>query len=106
MSNRSNKKNPALETHQVKKVYQREDRRLKELLYGFRSWRLSNQTRCLFERSHTVTVNFTRDIGIDLLIVPSPRNQLGLWDRLFPHDIELTLQDLPCSMLLTRRLRY
>ena len=106
MNDWNDKKGPVLETDQVKKVYQQEDQRLKELLAGYRSQGLSYHTRCLYERSRAVTLNFTREIGADLFIVPGPRNRLGLWDRLFPHDLELALQDLPCSLLLTRSPRF
>ncbi len=44
--------------------------------------------------------NFARDQGVDLMIVNSPDTQLGLLDRIFPHDLEYTLEDLPSSLLI------
>lgn len=44
--------------------------------------------------------NFSREQNADLMIVNSPDTQLGLLDRIFPHDLEYTLEDLPSSLLI------
>lgn len=36
----------------------------------------------------------------DLLVINSPDTRYGLIDRIFPHDLEHILEDLPCSMLI------
>lgn len=43
--------------------------------------------------------NYARTKNADLLIVNSPDSQHGIIDRVFPHDIEYALADLPCSLL-------
>lgn len=44
--------------------------------------------------------NFARNAKADLLMVNSPDKQLGLIDRIFPHDLEYTLENLPTSLLI------
>lgn len=36
----------------------------------------------------------------DLLVINSPDSRYGLIDRIFPHDMEYILEDLPCSVLI------
>jgi len=36
----------------------------------------------------------------DLLVINSPDVTYGLIDRIFTHDMEYILEDLPCSMLI------
>jgi nucleotide-binding universal stress UspA family protein len=97
------KKQSANDSDRIKKVYHSEDKKLKDYLAKFKFLGLSYQTRCLYERAKSVTLSFTREIAADLLIVPAPKNKLGILDRIFPRDLELALQDLPCSLLLTRQ---
>lgn len=44
--------------------------------------------------------HFAHGTGVDLLVMNSPDTKLGLFDRLFTHDIEYVLSDLPCDLLL------
>ncbi|HPG38329.1 MAG TPA: universal stress protein [bacterium] len=87
---------------QIKDIYKREDTRLKKFLARFDFRGMVYSTRCLFERSHSVTLDFTREIGADLFIVHGPSNPHSLWERIFPQHLELALQNLPCSILMTR----
>jgi nucleotide-binding universal stress UspA family protein len=48
---------------------------------------------------HSIQV-FAKSHQPDLLIVNSPKKRLGLIDRLFPHDLEHLLEDLPCKLLI------
>lgn len=36
----------------------------------------------------------------DLLVINSPDTKLGILDRIFTHDIEYILEDLPCNLLI------
>ncbi|MCH7410156.1 universal stress protein [Belliella sp. DSM 111904] len=45
---------------------------------------------------------FSTDFGADLLIVGDEGN-LGFLDRLFPHDLEDILSDLPCNLLIIKK---
>jgi nucleotide-binding universal stress UspA family protein len=44
--------------------------------------------------------NFAKNIKADLLVFNSPDTHLGLFDRIFTHDIEFVLADLPCNLLI------
>lgn len=43
---------------------------------------------------------YARDKKADLLIINSPDTHLRLLDRIFTHDIEFILADLPCNLLI------
>ncbi len=46
---------------------------------------------------------FARESQADLLVLNSPDTELGLLDRLFPHDLEYALSNLPCSLLVVHQ---
>jgi len=91
---------------EIKSVYNSEDKKLKEYLEQFGPLEFVYHTQSLYESSKHSTINFTRHLRANLLIVPSPIGRLGFWDRLFPHEVELALQDLPCSLLLVRKTNW
>lgn len=43
---------------------------------------------------------FAKDKKADLLVINSPDTNLSLIDRIFTHDIEYILADLPCNLLI------
>lgn len=43
---------------------------------------------------------FSKDKKADLLVINSPDTNLSLLDRIFAHDIEYILADLPCNVLI------
>ncbi len=43
---------------------------------------------------------FSRKVKADLLILGAPEHKLSLIDRIFPHDMEYLLADLPCNLLV------
>lgn len=43
--------------------------------------------------------------GVDMLIMNSPDTRLSWFDRLFTHDIEYVLSDLPCDLLIVHTTR-
>jgi hypothetical protein len=47
-----------------------------------------------------VITQFAREHEADLLVLNSPDTKLNLLDRVFPHDIEFALADLPCDLLI------
>jgi nucleotide-binding universal stress UspA family protein len=44
--------------------------------------------------------NYAKNKKADLLVFNSPDTHLGLFDRIFTHDIEFVLADLPCNLLI------
>lgn len=47
-----------------------------------------------------VISKYAKDKKADLLVINSPDTQLNLLDRIFAHDIEYILADLPCNILI------
>ena len=43
---------------------------------------------------------FAKDKKSDLLVINSPDTNLNVFDRIFTHDIEYILADLPCNVLI------
>ena len=48
---------------------------------------------------HTIS-KFASEQEADLLVVNSPDHSLSIFDRIFTHDIEYMLADMPCNMLI------
>jgi nucleotide-binding universal stress UspA family protein len=44
--------------------------------------------------------NFAKTKNYDLLVINSPDTHLGIFDRIFTHDIEHILADLPCNLFI------
>ena len=88
---------------EIKEAYKKEDLRLKEFLARSDMDGKEYSARTLYEKNRAVTLSFTREIQSNLLIVPGQKNRLGLLDRVFPHELELALQNLPCSLLITKK---
>jgi nucleotide-binding universal stress UspA family protein len=44
--------------------------------------------------------NYAKTKHYDLLAINSPDTHLGIFDRIFTHDIEHILADLPCNLLI------
>ncbi len=98
----ADKKTLSNDAKKIKDIYKKEDDKLKSFIAEFDTEGISFQTRCLNEKSRSTTLDLTREIMADLFIVHGPRSRLNLWDRLFPQQLELALQNLPCAMLMTR----
>ena len=43
---------------------------------------------------------FCKRVNANLLVVGSPNRKLGIFDRMFPHDLEYIFADLPCDLLI------
>lgn len=59
--------------------------------------------KCIFGKpgytiSHYASVN-----KADLLVMNSPDTELGIIDRVFPHDLEYVLSDLPCCLMIVHQ---
>jgi len=98
------KKDPTPEDY--KKIYSKQDVKLQTYLGRTVIGNVTYHAQCMHEQDTSPSMSFTRDMGADLFIINGPKQQSGLWHRLFPNDLEQTLQDLPCSILIARRPTY
>lgn len=53
-------------------------------------------------RTGFVLTQFVRDVGADLLVMPSARRQSHFFERLFPSDMEGVLREIPCNLWVAR----
>lgn len=90
-------------SQEIVKIYSDQDEHLKAFLADLELNYITLQTRTILEKHHASTLHFTRHINADLFVIPGPRHRLALWNRLFPQEIELALQNLPCSLLIARK---
>ena len=61
---------------------------------------ICTKQRVIFGKpGHSIQV-FAKSKKPDLLIVNSTKKNSGILDRLFPHDLEYLLEDLPCNLLI------
>jgi len=54
----------------------------------------------LFGRPGFVIRKYAEDYRADLLVINSPDSRYGLMDRIFTHDMEYILEQLPCNILI------
>jgi len=46
--------------------------------------------------------NYVSEHKGDLLVLPSPKRKMKFFDRIFQHDIEFILEEIPCALLINR----
>lgn len=61
---------------------------------------LNIKTKILFGKQGLEASIFSKKHEADLLIIHSPEKHYWLLDRLFQHDLEYILSDLPCNLLM------
>lgn len=81
-------------------ILKEEDEKLEEILRCTDCANLKVITERIEGKPGYVISNYARLKSADLLVVNSPDKQLNLLDRVFPHDIEYALADLPCNLLI------
>lgn len=61
--------------------------------------------RCIFGKKGYSIGHYTEKHRADLLVMNSPDTKLGFLDRIFTHDLEYILSDLPTDLLLVHTTR-
>lgn len=54
----------------------------------------------LFGKSGWKSLEFAKTTNIDLFFTYRPNKKLSFWDRIFVHDIEYLINDLPCNIFM------
>lgn len=89
------------EASQIKEeILKEEDEKLEEILRCTDCGGLKVITKRIEGKPGYVISNYARLKSADLLVVNSPDKTMNLLDRVFPHDIEHALADLPCNLLI------
>lgn len=63
---------------------------------------INYSTVALFGKQGWEARNYAKNNRSDLFVVPSPPKKLKFFDKLFQHDLEFVLSQLPCSLLIIR----
>lgn len=58
------------------------------------------KNKCIFGKKGYTIGHFAQTQKSDLLVINSPDTKLGFIDRVFPHDLEYILSDLPTNLLI------
>lgn len=86
------------------RIKRREDSRVKQIISEVpEHYKLGLQTKTqsIFGKRGYSIGHYAQYVRADLLIMNSPL-KTGFWDRLFPHDIEYILSELPTDVLIIR----
>ena len=54
----------------------------------------------IFGRLGYTIRQYAKNYDADLLVINSPDAKYGIIDRIFTHDMEFILEDLPCNVLI------
>jgi nucleotide-binding universal stress UspA family protein len=79
----------------------REDRRVKNILKEIDCTDISIKTQSIFGTRGYSIGHYAKVKRADLLVMNAP-NKIGILDRIFPHDIEYILSELPTDVLIVK----
>ena len=83
-------------------IVTRENARLTELSKDLQG-EMRVSTQVIFGKAGYTIGHIAQSMKADLLVVNSPDKQFGLLDRVFQHDIEYLLGDMPCCLLIVNQ---
>lgn len=83
-------------------IVNRENARLTELSKDLQG-EMTVSTQVIFGKTGYTIGHIAQTMKADLLVVNSPDKQYGLLDRVFQHDIEYLLGDMPCCLLIVNQ---
>lgn len=81
-------------------IIQKEREKMQELLSKEMDFQLQVKFDCLFGKLGYTIGHYTQMKKADLLVVNSPSKKLGLLDRVFPHDLEYLLAEMPTNIMI------
>ncbi len=83
-------------------IRKREQQRVTELLKTIDTEKLRVESKVIFGKSGYSIGHYAQSIKADLLIMNSSDKKMSILDRVFKHDIEYVLSDLPCDLLIIK----
>lgn len=83
------------------RIKTREDKRVKNILKEINCADISIKTQSIFGRRGYSIGHYAKVKRADLLVMNAP-STLSLLDRIFPHDIEYILSELPTDVLIVK----
>ena len=90
------------EVNQAKKsIQEKENQRINTILQGIDiPSDIKVSEKCIFGKRGYTIGHFTQQFNADLLVMNSPDTKLGFLDRVFTHDLEYILSELPSDLLI------
>ena len=82
-------------------IKNREETRVKNILDGIDSKGIIVKTQSIFGRRGYSIGHYAKVKRADLLVMNAP-SKTGLFDRVFPHDLEYILSELPTDVLIVK----
>ena len=79
----------------------REDQRVKHILEDINNKNITIKTQSIFGQRGYSIGHYAKVKRADLLVMNAP-NKLGFFDRIFPHDLEYILAQLPTDVLIVK----
>ena len=79
----------------------REDQRVKHILENIDNKNITVKTQSIFGKRGYSIGHYAKVKRADLLVMNAP-NKLGFLDRIFPHDLEYILSELPTDVLIVK----
>ncbi len=79
----------------------RENQRVKHILEKIKNKKIQVKTQPIFGKRGYSIGHYAKVKRADLLVMNAP-NKLGFFDRIFPHDIEYILSELPTDVLIVK----
>ena len=87
-----------------KELKSKEDERILKLEKGLEAdGALNVNHKCIFGKAGYTIGHFAAANRADLLVMNSPDSKLGIMDRVFTHELEYVLSDLPCCLMIVNQ---
>lgn len=87
-----------------KEIKEKEDQRIENLETKLREDDcIAVGHKCIFGKPGYTIGHYAAAHQADLLVMHSPDAELGIMDRVFPHDLEYVLSDLPCCLMIVNQ---
>lgn len=87
-----------------KEIKDKEDQRIFELEMKLKEDQsIAVGHKCIFGKPGYTIGHYAAAHHADLLVMHSPDAELGIIDRVFPHDLEYVLSDLPCCLMIVNQ---
>jgi nucleotide-binding universal stress UspA family protein len=89
------------EVSKIKKEMQEEDfNKLNSIINSIDNQGVQIDLKVVKGKPGYAISHFARQNHFDLVVFNSPDTHLGIFDRIFTHDIEYVLADMPCNLLI------
>lgn len=83
-----------------KELINEETNEINKILSSIQKGNVNLKTKILYGKPGYEICNFAKENAFDLLVIGSPAKKYNFLDRVFTHDLEYILTDLPCDLLM------